>query len=336
MSGKRLLIITPALQTPSYRYRIAQYVTYLEKAGFETQIVEIARITPPDMRRLRDSLAQSSAIFLQKKLLKRSEALLLGPWKDKVIFDFDDAIFLPAFNEARGLPGFYKRWRRHRKFLRTLCTSALVICANDYLAAVSRKLGFEATVIPTAVALERYHIAPIHREDKTFTIGWIGTGSNLRYLNVIRPALKRLNERFPIVLKVISSEAPNINECPVTFKSWRWEDEADDLASLDVGIMPLTDDPWTRGKAAFKALQYMAAGLPAVCSDVGISREVIQHRENGFLVNTADEWVEVLVTLARDRELRRRIGEKARATVARKYSLEVIAPCVVDAISHFT
>jgi glycosyltransferase involved in cell wall biosynthesis len=191
-------------------------------------------------------------------------------------------------------------------------------------------------VIPTAVALERYHIAPIHREDESFTIGWIGTGPNLRYLNVIRPALKRLNERFPIVLKVISSEAPNISECPVTFKSWRWEDEADDLASLDVGIMPLTDDPWTRGKAAFKALQYMAAGLPAVCSDVGISREVIQHGENGFLVNTADEWVEVLVTLARDRELRRRIGEKARATVARKYSLEVIAPCVVDAISHFT
>jgi len=158
----------------------------------------------------------------------------------------------------------------------------------------------------------------------------------LRYLNLIRPFLKRLNEEFSIVLKVISSEAPNINECPVAFKSWRWENEADDLASLDVGIMPLTDDPWTRGKAAFKALQYMAAGLPAVCSDVGINREIIRHGENGFLVNTADEWVEVLVTLARDRELRRRIGEKARATVARKYSLEVIAPCVVDAISHFT
>lgn len=333
MSEKRLLVITSALKTPSFRYRIGQHIPYLEKAGFDTQVVEMARIGASDLSGLRDSLAQSKVILLQKKLLKRTEAPLLRPMKNKIIFDFDDAVFLPAFDETTW---FFKRWRRHRKFVRALRASALVICASDYLAGVCRNLAFEATVIPTAVPLDRYYAGPVSRGDGTFMIGWIGTGPNLRYLNVIRPVLKRLNEKFPIVLKVISSEAPAISECPVAFKRWRWEDEADDLASLDVGIMPLTDDPWTRGKAGFKALQYMAAGLPAVCSNVGANREIIQHGENGFLVNTLDEWVEVLGNLAFDKDLRRRIGEKARARVAQKYSLEVIAPRVVEAISHFT
>jgi glycosyltransferase involved in cell wall biosynthesis len=333
---KRLLIITPSLKTPSYYYRIAQYVPHLEESGFETRTVEIPKIMRSDIRRLRDDLEQSSAIFLQKKLLKHSEAVLLDPWKGRIIFDFDDAIFLPAFNEARGLSGLYERWRRRGKFLRTLRTSALVICASDYLAATCHRLGFKATVLPMAVPLERYHRGHIQRDDETFTIGWIGMKANLRYLNLIRPVLKRLNEQFPIVLKVIARDRPDISECPIAFKPWRLEDEADDLASLDVGIAPLTDDPWTRGKAPVKVLQYMATGLPAVCSDLGTNRDVIQSGENGFLAKNTNEWVEILERLARDRDLRRRVGEKARATVARKYSLEVIAPRIVDAIRHFT
>ncbi len=335
MVGKYLLILTPAIKTPSYRYRIAQYIPYLQKAGFETKTAEVAKVTPEDLGQLKPDFERASAIFLQKKLLTRTEAILLSPWKNKIAFDFDDAVFLPAFNKAGGISGAYKRWRRHRKFLRTLCTSAFIICANDYLAAAARKFGFDATVIPTPVPLEHYHTAPVQRQDDVFTIGWIGLGSNLRYLDLIRPVLKILNEKIPIALKVISSEPPTLTECPVIFKPWRLGDEADDLATLDVGIMPLTDDAWTRGKAAFKILQYMAAGLPIVCSDVGMNREVIRNGENGFLVKSAGEWAEILLTLARDEDLRHRTGQKGRETVARKYSLEIIAPRIVDAISNF-
>lgn len=324
-----LAVITPSLKTPSFRYRIKQYVPFLSNSGWTVEIRELPRISVDDVNNMKFWLDKASLLFLQKKLLNKKETRLLDTWKSKIIFDFDDAVYLPAFNLAPGISGFCKRRHCRKKFLQTVNLANSIICANKVLAAQISQLEKTCHILPTPVPVDRYIQADFSKNGP-FVMGWIGTDSNQRYLDLLEEPLRRLNSEKDIMLKIISGKPYPFKACPVEFKKWALQDEAADLASLDVGVMPLTDDSWTRGKAAFKALQYMSAGLPSVLSPVGMNKSVIKHGTNGFLAETDKEWFENLLMLAEDIDLRKKVGNAAREFVQEKYSLAVTAPKLLE------
>jgi glycosyltransferase involved in cell wall biosynthesis len=163
--------------------------------------------------------------------------------------------------------------------------------------------------------------------DGTVTLGWIGSSSTIFYLERIRGVLDRVFERHTNTrLKIVADRFLDCDLMPVVKKNWDYGDEIADLRSFDIGLMPLTDDPWARGKCGFKLLQYMAVGVPGVASPVGVNTEIIEHGRNGFLAESEKEWTECLARLIEDPALRRRMGEEARRTVIERYSQDVNAP----------
>jgi glycosyltransferase involved in cell wall biosynthesis len=209
-----------------------------------------------------------------------------------------------------------------------------VIVWNPHLGEWARSLNLNVTVMNIGVDLDRYRVKVPADRDRSgrFVIGWIGTPSSFRYIQELEGAFRALAARYPVVLRVVSSQdygSPNIH---VENRRWSLDREVEDLCSFDVGIMPLPDDEWTRGKSGCKALQYLAVGVPAVCSPVGVLTELIRPGVNGFLARTTDEWTEALARLLGDGEMRRTLGENGRAMVVENYCLQAMAPRLIDAL----
>jgi glycosyltransferase involved in cell wall biosynthesis len=181
-------------------------------------------------------------------------------------------------------------------------------------------------VIPTCIDMSLYPHKKEVSSRHEIVLGWIGTKGNLRYLRKLEPVFETLGQRFPQVkLKIVSNDFCDFPRIPVIKKLWSLEDENEDLVSFDIGLMPLNDDPWSKGKCGLKIVQYLSVGVPVVCTPVGINSDIIQHGENGFWAAEHREWVECLSTLIQNPDLRRRMGLKGIETVERGYSLTVTA-----------
>jgi glycosyltransferase involved in cell wall biosynthesis len=155
-------------------------------------------------------------------------------------------------------------------------------------------------------------------------LGWIGTKGNLKYVKKLEPVFKAISQRFPHVkLKIVSNDFYESPSIPVINKPWKLEEENEDLISFDIGLMPLNDDLWSRGKCGLKIIQYLSVGVPVVCTPVGINRDIVRDGENGFWATTEEEWVKRLSSLIQDQNLRRKMGEKGIRTVEEGYSLRV-------------
>ncbi|HEY8368800.1 MAG TPA: glycosyltransferase family 4 protein [Thermodesulfobacteriota bacterium] len=231
-----------------------------------------------------------------------------------VVLEFDDAIYLT--------PG-------HRgKLARLLAAVRLAIVGNASLADFAGRFAREVAIVPTVVDVERYRPRLRHEDGERFVVGWIGLPYNFPALERLAAPLARLAREVPLELHVVSRGAPRLPGVPVREVPWSEATEADLLARLDVGVMPLPDDEWSRGKCGLKLLQYMAAGIPAVASPVGVNREIVADGENGRLASTEGDWYEALRDLARSPALRARLGAAGRRTVEQRYSLEVWAPRV--------
>jgi glycosyltransferase involved in cell wall biosynthesis len=205
-----------------------------------------------------------------------------------------------------------------------------VVTGNKYLADYARRAGAsDIQIVPTVVDMDRY--PPQSRERVAdFTIGWIGTPWTARYLPGIAPALKEMCSQGARVLLIGSG--PVSLGLPVEVRPWSEAAEAEDLRDIDVGIMPLPDEPFEQGKCGYKLLQYMACGVPAVASPVGANRQILDEGVTGFLAGTLPEWVRALDKLKQDPALRRSMGEKARLKVEEAYSLQVQAPRILEVL----
>ena len=263
------------------------------------------------------------------------EASLLGPSiferlvrlrRVPLVFDFDDAVFLPYRSPSNGWLSLLKAPGKTR----TICTLASqVMVGNNYLAEYARMFNRNVTLIPTTIDTDTYRVEPV-RDTTSPVIGWTGSYSTVQHLDLLRSMLSDLARRERFRVRVIGPSDYKLEGVEVEVVPWRSRTEVQDLAAVDIGIMPLPDNPWSRGKCGCKALQYMGLGIPAVCSPVGVNTDLISDGENGFLANSAEEWIAKLTSLLRSPELRRKLGMAGRKTVEERFSATSQVPRVYE------
>jgi glycosyltransferase involved in cell wall biosynthesis len=312
---RRILFLVSGLDEVSCRFRVLQYLPHLERLGINADVADLHVPIAARWRSIR-SAAGYDAVCVHRAFLSRLEQRWLRRAKGYV-FDFDDAIMFRDSSQRR-----FDSWQRRQRFRRTVTGARRVIAGNGYLAGLASRYSEAVTVIPTAIDVSAY---PERRGTSSCqpVIGWIGTRINLMYLRAIVPALTRVARARPDVqLKIVADDFLDVPGMPVTNKRWSLEEEVEDVMSFQVGIMPLADDPWTRGKCAVKILQYFAASVPVVCSPVGTNREVVEHGRNGYFGSSEDEWVARLVELLDNAERRQQFGAAGREAVGRRYSIE--------------
>jgi glycosyltransferase involved in cell wall biosynthesis len=264
--------------------------------------------------RLERTLSRSDVVILQRRLLSTWGLYLLRRAARVLIFDFDDAIFLRDSYSSKGLHST----RRLQRFAATMETADLVVAGNPYLREQAGRWQSldRITVIPTCVNPGSYCLAKHRHAEQGVELVWIGSSSTLRGLQAIQPVLERLGQHIPeLRLKLVCDRFLSFRCLPVIRCPWSQEVETAALAEADIGISWVPDDAWSRGKCGLKILQYMAAGLPVVANPVGIQVELVGHGETGFLAETPAQWLEAVGRLARDPELRRRMGQAGRQRV---------------------
>jgi glycosyltransferase involved in cell wall biosynthesis len=297
------------------RYRIAAFRPHLERAGHTLELRPLPR---PwwSWFRLGRELRHADAVVLQRKLPQRWQLFLLRRAARRLLFDFDDAVFLRDSYAPRGLHSAVRR----RRFAAVVRSADAVVPGNDFLRAAAGPA--RAFVIPTCVEPSRYPCAEHRRAGKGVQLVWVGSSSTLRGLEAVRPLLERLGQRLPgLRLKLICDRFLSLAHLLVLPCAWTESCEPGEIAAADIGISWLPDDDWSRGKCGLKVLQYMAAGLPVVANPVGVQAELVRHGETGFLATTPDEWTEAVARLAGDPALRRRLGSAGRQRVASDFSV---------------
>jgi glycosyltransferase involved in cell wall biosynthesis len=332
---------------PSQRFRLEQYLEQLQMNGFTYSFHSFYTVSGwrnlyakgkvlPKLLDLLSGFAKrtihlvkaskSDLVFLHR------EAAPIGPpvfeWiiakvlRKKIIYDFDDAIWLTDRNDESTVQKAL-RWRTK---VGLICKwSYKVSCGNEYLADYARQFNPFVVVNPTAIDTEHIHnpeLHPVSQDSDYITIGWTGSHSTLKYLKSQIPVLQKLEEKYHHVrFLVIADHNPELPLKRVIFAPWSKESEAQDLLKMNIGIMPLPDDKWTRGKCGFKALQYMAMNIPCVVSPVGVNSGIVEHAISGFHTTTDNEWLNYLEKLINDSELRNTMGAAGRKKVIECYSV---------------
>lgn len=336
---------------PGQRYRIEQWSPYLRDLGIEVTFqpfasgslaralyergrwtAKAAGMAAGLSRRFSEALRATryDAVFLQR------EASLIGPaWSERllrsrqpaIVYDFDDAIYLPYVSPTNRYLSYLKfPWKT-----RALCRMAgAVVAGNDHLAEYARRYNERVFVVPSTVSLREYQPRPQPAPGRLPVVGWTGSHSSLPYLSLVRAPLQALRRRRAFRLLVIGVEHFEVPGVEVECRPWSAESEVRDLWDMDVGIMPLPDEPWARGKCGMKAIQYMGVGIPAVVSPVGANRDIVPDGIGGFHAATEAEWVEKLDLVLGDADLRHRLGAAARQGVSLRYSAEAQVPRVAE------
>lgn len=268
----------------------------------------------------------ADSIFLHREMLPVGppilEWIIARLFRKKVVYDFDDAIWLTdKSNES-----LIERTIRWRSKVSSICKwSYKISCGNEFLGQYAARFNERTVLNPTTIDTETLHNPSLYNVQKDpgrIIIGWTGSHSTLKYLDLLEPALLEIQEKFPHVdVMVIANKEPSIGLRRVRFIKWSKESEIEDLLNLDIGVMPLPNDEWSKGKCGFKALQYMALEIPAVVSPVGVNCKIIKHGINGYLCSSDDDWIKVLENLIVDAEQRKRIGTAGRQTIVQAYSV---------------
>src|SRR6201996_1742001 len=315
-----VMLLGYGLEQPSYRHRMRSLVEPLITAGWEVRTEQL-----PSGRyglrvwERRELLRWADVTVLHQIKLSSIEARIFAALSRRRVFDVDDAIYVRKPRRLGDLPD-ESPWRK-QKFAATCRWVHVVAAGNDVLAGVARPSATDIVVLPTSIDTSAYESSFATPNDPP-TIVWIGSPENLIYLDIIRPALSRLTRRHPTLkLRVICSAFPDWSDVNVEAVPWSSATEAHALAGAHIGVMPLTDDAWSRGKCAFKLLQYMAAGLPCVASPVGANTEAVLEGVTGFHAADVDQWELSLEKLIVSPALRASFGAQGRAHVEERYSM---------------
>lgn len=353
MKSLRVLVLTRyGMLGASSRMRFYQYFPAFEQAGLHIEVQPLFDDAALSARYVKGGYGLGAALrcyadrILQLRRNKQFDLLWIEkealPWwprwfesallgETPYVLDFDDAVF---HNYDLHRLGLVRRVYGQR-LDGLMARAALVVGGNDYLAARAKAAGAKRVeVLPTVIDVTRYPgTRPVKHEGDLPRIIWIGSPSTARYLELLREPLQALASRVKFVLRVIGAvvDLPGVNvECV----KWTEATEVANIAECDVGVMPLLDSAWERGKCGYKLIQYMACGLPVVASPIGVNTQIVDDGANGFLASTADEWVAALERLLTNAELCIRMGREGRQRVESKYCLQVTGPRMVELIKQ--
>lgn len=341
---KRILFIASHRfdRAPGQRFRFEQYMSYFEENGFQCELSYLIdaeddkvfyqpgnvfkkflilrkgyQIRKNDLKRIDDF----DVVFVFREALMTRSTKIERALKDqgaKVIFDFDDAIWLLDVSQHNRMFSFAKNPEKTSKLI---ALADRVIAGNKYLANYAKRFNSDVTIIPTTVDTDRFRTKRTERSGP-LTIGWTGSLTTVAHLKLALPTLKRIKEAYPSVhFRFIGDDGfrPDLDDCEVL--PWRADSEVDDLDQIDIGIMPLPDDEWAKGKCGLKGLTYMALEIPTIMSPVGVNAEIIEHGVNGMLASSNKEWFTCLSRLVEDEALRQQLGKAGRQTVVDHYSV---------------
>jgi glycosyltransferase involved in cell wall biosynthesis len=348
------LVPYPLGEAPSQRFRFEQYFERLSAAGYSYRVHsffsakewkvlyskgnttgKIFSVFSGFIRRLSSLAAASGSdiIFIHREVTPVGppvfEWIIAKVMGKKIIYDFDDAIWLTDKNE--GILSRIVRWRSKVKSI--IRWSHKVSCGNHYLSDFARQFNTNVVFNPTTIDTS-YHL-PRKKESNEIVIGWTGSHSTLKYLDEIVPVIQHLERKYQgdrvypgggvrpsLVFVVIANKMPGLPVRSLRYIPWNRETEIEDLSNIDIGIMPLPNDDWSKGKCGFKLLQYMAIGIPSIASPVGANMEIISNGVEGFICAGSQQWIEALERLIEDPALRIQMGKAGRTKVGKRYSVD--------------
>lgn len=347
------LVLYPPETVPGQRYRLEQWMPELAAQGITVELFpfvdqELMRLLYQPGKYVAKAAAFARCLLRVGKTLAQLRAYdaiylfraacLAGPaflekllplFRRPVVFDFDDAIFYLHTSQANR----YLGWLKFPGKTASICRlSQHVVVGNHYLADYARQFNEAVSVIPSSVDTEMYQPQGGRATTSRIIVGWTGSSTSQTYLEAFAPMLRELMARYPIELRVHSDREPDLPGVPYIWRKWSAETEVEEIRQFHIGLMPMPDEEWAKGKCAMKALLYMSLGIPAVCSAVGANCEVIQHGENGMLAATTAEWLGALGALIEDAALRSRLGTAGRRTIEERYSKAHAASLFADVV----
>jgi len=323
----KLLILTNNPERSSFRQRVGMYLEAMAQSGIDPAVVTIPRNLPQRWKVFARA-REFDGVFLHKKGLHLLDAQFLRKCARTLIFTYDDAVWVNHKRPDRRSRSRLVPWRR------SVCMADMVIVGSQYLAQAGRAFSPHVRVIPIGLAVEDYRSAFPKPADRKVRLVWIGSKSTLTYLREIRAALEELGNRYPnLVLRQIGDAFFDLDSMPVEKLTWTAARRGEYLSACDIGLAPLPDNPFTRGKCSFKVLEYAAAGLPVVASPVGTNSDYVLAGQTGFLALRHEDWVKNLCNLIRDGSLRRRMGGAAQSHAA-QYDISVIGDQLCSAIKE--
>jgi len=314
---KILFVTYGGIDDPSSRVRVHQFLPFFRRHGDHVTTFSLDSKTQ-FQRRLRQLMillvsTRFDTIVIQKVVLPRLTAVW-SKLSKRLIYDIDDGVFI-YYPDINRILHFYDA----------------VVTGNGALQEHVRQFNLHSVTIPSVVDETRFDTESVqcaHCGTDPLVVGWLGTGWNLPYLEALKESFFEMARRFQnrFVLKVVSNRSLDWSADWLVNKEWRLEQEAQDVASFDIGIMPLPQDPWSELKCGYKALLYMAMGKPVVVSPIGVNSEIVRHGINGYHASNSTEWTQYLGTLLQDPVLRARLGSAGRQLVADEYCIRAVLP----------
>jgi glycosyltransferase involved in cell wall biosynthesis len=331
-------------RSPSQRYRFEQYFDFLRSRGYECKLSWLiserddalfysSGIGPQKlyvflkslMRRLRDLMRASDydIVFVQREAFMTGSVFFEKRFSRSgafLIYDFDDAIWHLDVSDANRRLGWLKR---PGKTADIIAMADVIIAGNNYLCSYAKQYNPHVRLIPTTIDTDRFRRKTAKVNSGPVCIGWSGSLTTIKHFEHAISFLKKLKDKYGsrISFKVMGDDTYENVELGVKGIAWSNETEVEELASFDIGIMPLPDDEWVKGKCGLKGLSYMSLEVPTVMSDVGVNRQIIRDGENGFLASSDEEWLKKISLLIESEELRRKMGQEGRKTVVERYSV---------------
>ena len=317
----KVLFLIQGFSVAASRYRVLQYIPYLESKGVDATVSLYPRTLRENFQFF-NNLSKYDIVFLQRKRFNQPRLGWLRKRAKRVVYDFDDSVM---YRDSKAKDPVSST--RRRRFIQMIKNSDFVIAGNDFLMKEVLPFNPNVEIIPSAIDQERYKLKAYPVRQERVILGWIGDHGSIHYLEKMRPIFERIGERYAHVdLKIVCDTFFDCDRIKVIKKNWSSDEEVADLQSFDIGVMPLMDDPWSWGKCGLKIIQYQGVGVPVVCTPVGINRDLVENGVNGFYATTRAEWEEKLSRLIEDSQLREQMGREGRKRVLGNYTYQACAP----------
>ena len=317
----KVLFLIQGFSVAASRYRVLQYIPYLEAKGVEVTVSLYPRTLKENFRFF-NNLSQYDIVFLQRKRFNQPRLGWLRKRAKRIVYDFDDSVMYRNSKAQDHISS-----TRRRRFVQMIKKSDFIITGNEFLKREVLPFNPNVEVIPTTIDQERYHLKTYPVQQERVTLGWIGDHGSIHYLEKMRPIFEKIGQKYSHVeLKIVCDAFFSCEQMKVVKKNWNSEEEVADLQGFDIGLMPLVDDPWSWGKCGLKIIQYQGVGVPVVCTPVGINKDLVEDGVNGFYAMNPEEWEKKLSLLIEDSELRKKMGEEGRKRVLESYTYQACAP----------